>query len=141
MRASHAIVIERPPEEVFAYLADVRHLPEWQTGIVELRADDEPRLGGRHVEVRSLLGKRIEATLEITAYEPPRRFDLEVVEGPLKLRVAHTLEPVDGGTRVEVDGEGDPGRLFRFAGPLLARAVEKQTRDDLARLKRLLERR
>jgi hypothetical protein len=119
----------------------VRNLPRWQTGLVDLRAEGEPRLGGRHVEVRSLLGKHVEATLEITAFEPPRRFDLAVVEGPLKLRVAHTLEPVDVGTRLEVEGEGDPGRLFRFAGPLLAKAVERQTRDDLARLKRTLEER
>lgn len=141
MRAAHSIVVARPPEEVFAFLADVRNLPRWQTGIVDLRAEGEPALGARHVEVRSLLGKHVEATLEVTAYEPPRRLDLTVVEGPLKLRVAHTLEPADGGTLLRVEGEGEPGKLFRFAGPLLAKAVEKQTRDDLARLKQVLEER
>ena len=46
-----------------------------------MQADGEAVCAGyRHREIRSLLGMRIEQTLEVIAYDPPERLDLEVVE-------------------------------------------------------------
>lgn len=90
-------------------------------------------------EVRTFLGKRIESELEVTAYEPDRRFDLRSVSGPLRFSVSHALEADGEGTRLHVAAEADPGRLFRFAGALVTRQAERQLREDFARLKRLLE--
>ena len=135
MRLEHSFVIARPPEEVFAFLADPANLPRWQTGLVEVRKEGERR----HVEIRSLLGKRIEQTLVVTAYEPPHRLDLSVVEGPLPLRVSHTLESVDGGTRLTVVGEGEARGLPRLVARMAAKAVEQQSKHDFGKLKRILE--
>jgi hypothetical protein len=85
------------------------------------------------------MGKHIEQTLVVTEHEPPWRLDLAVVEGPLPLKVSHTLEAVDGGTRITVVGEGEPRGLPRFVAAMAAKAVEKQSRHDFAKLKRILE--
>lgn len=140
MRIEHTIEIDRPVDEVFAFLADPDNLPQWQSGLVEVRREPgESGVGARHLEVRSMLGKRIEQTLEMTAYDPGERLDLAVVQGPIHLSVCHTFEPTAHGTRVTVVGEGDPGVLFTLATPLIARAVRKQSQDDFKRLKRVLE--
>jgi uncharacterized protein YndB with AHSA1/START domain len=138
MRFEHELVVARPPAEVFAFLADPANLPAWQSNLVEVRKGAGEGLGARHTEVRSLLGKHLEQTLEVTAYEPASRLDLRVVDGPVPLSVSHRLEAVDGGTRIVFVGEGEPAGPFKLAGPLLARAVKKQSEQDFARLQTLL---
>ena len=67
MRYELAVEIARPPAEVWAYLADPTHLPQWQADVEEVR--DAPGgplgLGATFTEVRSFLGKRAESTLEV----------------------------------------------------------------------------
>lgn len=140
MKIEYAVEIGRPVDEVFGFVSDPANLPQWQSGLLEVRKEsDASGVGARHLEVRSMLGKRVEQTLEVTVFEPGSRLDLEVVEGPVQLAVRHTFASVDGGTRITVVGEGDPGPLFTLAGPLIGRAVKKQGQADFARLKSLLE--
>src|SRR5581483_4869825 len=103
-----SIDVQRPVEEVFAYLTDPANLPEWQSGAVEGRPEGSgpPAVGSRFVEVRKFLGRKIESTLEVTEYEPNRRFAFRVVSGPVPFRVDHVLEPADGGTTIRVSGDG-----------------------------------
>ena len=79
---------------MFAFVADPDNLPQWQSGLLEVeKLSGDGSVGSRHREVRSLLGRRIEQVLEVTALTPDRRLDLEVVEGPMHLSVEHTFEP------------------------------------------------
>ena len=131
MRAELTIEIARRPEDVFAYLTDVSHLPEWQAGVQSATLRD-----GRIEESRSLLGREFQTTLEIVAREEPRLFALRALDGPVRFTVRHELEPADGGTRLTVTAEGEvPG----FAAGLLARGAERQFRKDFERLKQILE--
>jgi uncharacterized membrane protein len=140
LRIEHTIEIGRPVDEVFSFLADPDNLPQWQSGLLEVRREPgSSGVGARHLEVRSMLGKRIEQTLEVTALDPGSRLDLAVVQGPVQLTVRHTFEPTDAGTRVSIVGEGDPGGLFAFAAPVIARAIKRQSQADFQRLKTVLE--
>ena len=136
-----AETINRPPEEVFAYLTDPGKLALWQGGVSEAyqETDGPMDVGTRVTEVRGLLGRRMESTLEITAFEPTRRVDFKVIKGPVPFSVRQTLEPSDGGTRISGVVEGEPGGFFKLAEPLVARAAERQVKADLATLKDLLE--
>jgi uncharacterized membrane protein len=140
LRIEHTIQIDQPVDDVFSFMADPENLPLWQSGLAEVRPQSDVRgLGARHLELRTLLGKRFEQVLEVTAFVPGERLDLAVVEGPVQLTVRHTFEPVTGGTRVVMIGEGDPGPLFALAAPLMARAIKKQSKRDFKRLKSVLE--
>jgi uncharacterized protein YndB with AHSA1/START domain len=140
-RAEHSIVIERPPSDVFAYLSDPSKLPEWQASAMEARQETpEPMAAGTRVrEVRKFLGKRMESVIEVTAHEPGRELSLKVVSGPLPFHVRQLLEPVEGGTRIDVVIEGEPGGFFKLAEPLVVRAVERELANNLATLKDVLE--
>ena len=140
MRLEHSLVIHRPVADVFAFVADPDNLPQWQSGLLEVeKLSGDGGVGSRHREVRSLLGRRIEQVLEVTALTPDQRLDFEVVEGPVHLSVEHTFEPAGDYTRITVVGQGDTGTLFSLAGPLIARAVKKQSQSDFARLRTVLE--
>jgi carbon monoxide dehydrogenase subunit G len=139
MQMEHTVVIQRPPAEVFAYLTDVSKLPEWQTSASEASVDGEMKLGAHVREVRSLLGRRAESMLEVSEFEPDRKFSLRVVSGPLPFEVRHTLTEDNGSTRLDWAGEADTSKFPRFAVRMVAGAVEAQFKADLERLKSLLE--
>jgi carbon monoxide dehydrogenase subunit G len=137
LRAVHAEVvvdIDRPPEDVYAYLTDVSNLPKWQSGVHSAR-----REGSQIHESRHMLGRELHTTLEIEEEDPPRVFALRAVNSPVPFSVRHELEPSGGGTRLTVTGEGDAGMLPGFAAGIMARRAEKQFRKDFERLKKLLE--
>jgi uncharacterized protein YndB with AHSA1/START domain len=141
VRAELTIEIARPPEEVFAYLADVSNLPVWQSGVrrAEIVGGGEARAGARIAETRHLLGRELHTTIEIAEYEPPHVFALRALDGPVPFSVRHELDQVPDGTRLTVIGEGDAGLLPGFAAGIVARRAEKQFRRDFERLKHLLE--
>jgi uncharacterized protein YndB with AHSA1/START domain len=135
------IVIGRPPGEVFAYLADLRHLPEWQGSVEEVRPEGEGQLrqGSRFAETRKVAGRRAESTLEVETHHPDRELTLRVVAGPVRGSVRHLLEPSGDGTRLRIVGAFEGGGLRGLAGPLLERAARREAESDLRRLKQLLE--
>jgi carbon monoxide dehydrogenase subunit G len=141
-RAEHTVVVERPPEEVFAFLTDVSNVPEWQSGAMAVReVDGGLDVGATYIQELKFLGKRFQTTIEVTELEPARRFSLRTRSGPIPFQVRHTLEPTEGGdaTRLRVELEGDPGGLFKLAESLVMRNVQRELEGDFARLKELVE--
>jgi uncharacterized protein YndB with AHSA1/START domain len=140
-RLEFSLEIERPIDEVFAYVADPANLPEWQSSAIEARMETAAPMaaGTRFVEVRKFLGRQIKSTVEVTQYDPSRRFAIRTVAGPVTFRVDHVFEPLAGATRLAVSGEGESGRLFKTGEALMIRAAERQMKGDFQRLKRILE--
>ena len=135
------LTIGRPPEDVFPYLEDPEKVVRWQSSVVELSQETEgPRgVGTRIRDVRKLLGRRIESTVEFTEYDPPRTLGLKMKAGPIPFRVLQTVEPVSVGCRVTVHAEGEADGVFKLGSGLAARTGERQMRGDFERLKKLLE--
>ena len=141
VKLEHDVAVERPVAEVFAYLSDPANVPAWQSGVVEARKEFEgPSVAGsRWREVRKFLGRRLESTVEVTEHEPDRAFSLRVVSGPVPFEVRHTLEPTNGGTRIKLVGQGEPGGFFKLAEPLVARQAKRTFEHDFATLRDILE--
>lgn len=130
------VTIARPVADVFAYVTDVRHVPEWQESAVSAEWLEE---GRRFRERRHFMGRDADVELEVTELEPERRFDVRAVKAPVKFEIRHSFEAVDGGTRVRVHGEAKLGGALRFAAGMARRQAEHQFRRDFERLKELLE--
>ena len=130
------VTIDRPVAEVFAYVADIRNVPEWQESAVSAEWLDD---GRRFRERRHFLGRDADVELEVTALEPDRRFDVRAVKAPVKFEIRHSFEPVDGGTRVGVYGKAKLAGALRLAAGMARRQAEHQFRRDFERLKELLE--
>jgi uncharacterized membrane protein len=136
MRFDLDVTIDRPVAEVFAYVADVRNLPEWQASAEAAEWIED---GFRFRERRAFLGRTADVEMEVTAREPDRRFDVRAVSGPVKFEIQHWFEATEGGTLVRVTAEASLGGAMRFAAGMAKRQAERQFRGDLERLKDVLE--
>ena len=134
-----SIDIDRPPEDVFAFLTNVDRMPEWQGSAVSATSDGPVGKGARISQTRQFRGRELQIVQEVTEYDPPHRFDIRSVEGPIPFSVSHTLEPSGGGTRLEVVSEAKPKGVMRLAAGGVAKALEADVRRDFQRLKELLE--
>jgi len=85
------------------------------------------------------MGRRMESTIRIEEYEPPRSFVLQVTSGPVPFHVQQTVEPAGEGSRISVVIEGEPGGFFKLAEPLVERGVRRELEGNFATLKDILE--
>ena len=56
--------------------------------------------------------------IEVSEYEPECLFTLHGLSGPVRFTVRHRLSENGSGTRLDVEGEADPGGIGRFMRPL-----------------------
>jgi uncharacterized protein YndB with AHSA1/START domain len=134
--------IDRPVNHVFAYSTDPEKLPTWQTNTVSSVPEQEGPLavGSRLREVhRGPGGKEFESLVEVTEYDPDRRFALRVIEGT-PVHATMTFEPTaDGGTHLRFRAFGKLTGAMRLAEPFLGRMLKRQFAEQVATLKRVLE--
>jgi len=117
--------IGAPPEEVFAYLADLNNLSDWQTGIVEAElTSGEIGVGATARVVREMMGQRMEAPLTVTAYDPPRSMaigsEISGIRASAQLSIAR-LD--DGATDLTFAMEIRGSMLTAFMEPMIAGAA------------------
>jgi hypothetical protein len=141
MKAGTSVVINRPVEDIEAYLDDLQKQSQWVTGYIEMRSQTEGplRAGSRYTDVRQMLGQRLESTIEVAEYVPGQKRRLRTIEGPTSYEAVLTFEPVEGGTRVGYTIEGEARGVFKLADPILARIIQRQVETDFTNLKDLLE--
>jgi uncharacterized protein YndB with AHSA1/START domain len=136
-------IIERPRDEVARYASDPSNAPAWYVNIRSVEWMSEPRVevGARMAFVAHFLGKRLAYTYEIVDFVPGERLVMRTAEGPFPMETTYTWEQVDDGrTRMTLRNRGEPRGFARVTAPLMAAAMRRATRKDLARLKSLLER-
>ena len=92
----------------------------------------EPGLGTRTKGVSKLLGKRLDWTSEVTAFEPDALATYSTVGGKLKFSATSRLEPVDGGTRFTYRVEAESGLAGVF-GKMSDPLVDQRSRPDRPR--------
>jgi uncharacterized protein YndB with AHSA1/START domain len=134
-------VINRPVEEVFAFLSNPENGPKWSSGSsdVTITSAGPIGVGTTYRSIRTVLGRRIESDGVVTAYEPNRSYATKSTSGPFPVEGRMTFERVDGGTRVSGTLVGEPGGFFKLAEPLLVSMIKRQFDADLANLKDLME--
>jgi Polyketide cyclase / dehydrase and lipid transport len=133
--------VKATPAAVFAYLTDQEKSTVWQASLLEAHfTPDGPMRQGTEIrEVRKILGRKMESTVDVTEFEPDRLFAGRVRSGPVPWQFRYTLDDQDGATRVGFHMEGEPGGFFRLAEPLVIRTVERQLANDFSTLRELVE--
>ena len=136
-----SIVIRRPVEEVFAFVADQTNAPRWQAGLLEVRrtSDGPPGAGTTHTFVRKFVGRRLEAGNEYIDYEPGRRVVFKSTSGPMQFEASYLTEPVAEGTRLTSTIEMQPKGFAGLAEPLIAASLRRDMEANLTELRDLLE--
>ncbi|GHO72305.1 hypothetical protein KSD_00760 [Ktedonobacter sp. SOSP1-85] len=136
-----AETIQRPLEVVWALLEDPNSASQWQSALIEQRLTSTGPLGvgSTGVNVRQVMGRRVETTWEVSAHNPGQSFTVKSTSGPVSYELSYTLEAVENGTHLSFHFQGDPKGFFKVAEPLLAGNIKKEFTEDHKRLKKLLE--
>jgi uncharacterized protein YndB with AHSA1/START domain len=137
----NTVIIRRPIEDVFGFLADFENVPKWNYAIVETRkmSTGPVGVGTTYLQVRSV-PSRSEERFEVTAYDPPRHLEIRGQLGPFPSRLCYGLEALPEGTQVTNSVElklRGPGRLL---GPVAVPRVRDAVAANLRKLKELLDR-
>ena len=137
----NTVTIERPAEDVFAFLADFENVPTWNYAI-ERTAKTSPGpvgVGTTYRQTRSI-PRRSEEGFEVTVFEPMSRLAIQGQIGPFRTRASYELTPMAGGTRLtnEVNLEPSSG-VLRLVAPLAVPRVKAAVAQNLGKLKRVLE--
>jgi len=134
------IHLNRPVEQVFAFLMDTSKLTTWQSNLIKIEKITEGplRMGSRFQEVRRQGKRESEFEAQITALEPNKRFETKPLTGP-QVTVSYFLEPEHGGTRVKHKFVMLTTGFMRLLEPMIARSIREENISDFENLKRVLE--
>jgi uncharacterized protein YndB with AHSA1/START domain len=136
------VVIDRPPSEVAAYAANPDNAPSWYVNIknVEWRTDRRVAIGSKIAFVAHFLGRRMAYTYEIVEFVPGERLVMRTAGGPFPMETTYTWDAVaNGGTRMTLRNRGTPTGFSALVAPFMSYAMRRANRQDLARLKQVLE--
>lgn len=137
----HSVLIQRPLEDVWAYVMEPANDPVWQGPVIEVRrgAGEQMGVGTEIEEVTQFLGRRFEMTFVVTEHEPMRRSAVRTSSGPVRMEGSYSFDSVADGTRFTMKGETDAHGLFRLAEPVFARMARREWESSCEVLKDLLE--
>lgn len=136
-------IIQRPRDEVFAFAANPDNAPAWYVNIKAAEWKTMPPLtvGSRIAFVADFIWRRIAYTYEVVDLVPHQRLVMRTAEGPFPMETTYTFEGAGhGATRMTLRNRGTPSGFWKIGAPLLAMAMRRANRKDLALLKKTLER-
>jgi uncharacterized membrane protein len=136
------IVINRPRDQVSAYAADPTNAPKWYVNIDSIEWKTEPPIavGSRLAFVARFLGRRLAYTYEIVDLVAGERLVMRTSEGLFPMETTYTWEPAgENGTKMTLRNRGEPSGFSKIGAPLMASAMQRANRKDLAHLKDILE--
>jgi hypothetical protein len=135
-------VIARPRAAVAAFVADLDNTMRWYENIkaIEWQTDPPLAIGSRVAFVAEFLGRRLAYTYEIRELVPGERLVMSTAQGPFPMETTYAwADAGEAATRMTLRNRGEPAGFRRVAAPLLARAMRRANKQDLARLKAILE--
>src|ERR1044071_4543154 len=126
----------RPSDVVAAYAADPTHAPEWYANIesVTLQTPPPVEVGSKMTFVAHFLGRRLEYTYEVVELVPGERLVMRTAQGPFPMETTYTWAPTGAGaTRMTPRNRGEPAGFSKAFAPLMAPAMRRANRKDLAK--------
>src|SRR5690349_1035328 len=123
VRIDGEIVINRPVEEVFDFVADERNEPRYNPRM--LRAEQvSPGPIGRGTRFQAevtTMGRPSEMVIEFTDFERPRRLASSTHLSTMDIAGILTFDPLAEGTRMRWSWELRPRGMLKLMTPLVAR--------------------
>ena len=136
------ITIARSPEVVAAFAGDPSNAPRWYVNIDSVEWQTPPPLavGSRLAFTARFLGRNLSYTYEVVDHVPGRRLVMRTAQGPFPMQTTYTWEPAgDEATTMTLRNQGEPSGFAAVTASVMAAAMKRANRKDLARLRAILE--
>jgi uncharacterized membrane protein len=140
-RIEGEVVIGRPVEAVFDFVADERNEPRYNPRIVRVEQISAGPIGvGTRFRVEARTGGRTAGmTMEVTGHERPRRLASSIRSSIMEVDGTLTFDPASGGTRLRWAWDFRLRGLAKPMTPLAAVFGRRQEKRNWSDLKRFLE--
>jgi uncharacterized protein YndB with AHSA1/START domain len=134
------IDIERPPAEVFDYVVNLEHVPEWNWAIAstQMVTPGPVGIGSRYRQTRSVPGPAVEI-LEVTGLDPGKRIEIVGDLPAFRARLVYELTPSGMGTRLTNIVELEPLGVLGISASLFPGHLQASIAGNLGILKSVLE--
>jgi len=146
MKGTYSIDIERPREQVFAFLDDAENLPKMVPNLVDQGIVDETpeKVGTTFWHVYEEKGRRMKMTGVVTEHRPPERMAVKLDGAFFGLEVTYELEELGPtSTRLTQLSESRFKHVFKLMGLLFGKKMEREGKqaqaETFARMKALIE--
>jgi len=142
MKMDESIVVNCSVEDAFNLVADVKNHIEifGQNREIIDHHGGPVKEGDTWTAVSSFMGREIKSTYTMAEITPPHRLVYKSSSSSADGKMTWTFEAAEGGTRISNYAEGEPKGFFgSVAAPLLKGNVEKMMREDMDRIKAMLE--
>lgn len=136
------IEIARSRTVVAAYASDPDHATQWYTNInsVEWQTPRPAVEGSRLAFIARFLGRRLAYTYVIREIVAGEKFVMSTEQGPFPMQTIYTwADTPSGGTLMTLRNAGEPSGFGNLTAPVMAAAMRRANRKDLATLKDILE--
>ena len=136
------IEINRSRIEVAAYAADPDNATAWYQNIksVDWKTARPLTVGSQVAFVATFLGRRLAYTYAIEEFDPGERLVMRTADGPFAMETTYTWEDTArGATRMTLRNRGEATGFSKIAAPMMAKAIRRANREDLQRIKEILE--
>jgi uncharacterized membrane protein len=136
-----SIEIKRPTDQVFAYVEEIKNLPEWELTISEAEKTSPGKIGvGTTFKGKNkVMGRQMAWTSKVTEYEPNKKWGETISSGSTVVKFQMTCDPIEGGTKFSEIYDMKVGGILKLFSPIMSSSMRKQTKANLAKLKSILE--
>lgn len=140
MKFTNTITIGRPRPTVFAYLANLENLPQWNYALADTQqlTPGPPGVGTRYRQTRTIPVHAVES-LEIIEFTPDRRLTVQGTLNGLPAVLTYVLDATDGATTVTNTVDLHPPRPLNLLAPIALSRIKSAVAANLTALKQLLE--
>jgi Polyketide cyclase / dehydrase and lipid transport len=144
VRLAASQVIERPPAEVFRFVATdhFQNHPKWDPAVTSITQTSPGPMGAGTTArlVRTDRGRRVEGTMEVTEYQPVSSFTEVSRFGPFTLHARARLAAVaPASTRLELVIDTRARGVIRLLLPLMRGTFRKTMARSLRSIKEQVE--
>ena len=137
---TNIIEIHRPVAEVFAYVSDLEHTPDWNWAISETRKTTAGPVGvGTTYRQTRTVPEDATEELEVSALQPDRLFEVTGVLASLPAHLTYRFQATPQGTRLENTVQLQPAGAVRLLAPVAAKRIQRSVAENLGVLKNRLE--
>ena len=139
--AEQTILINRPLNVVFQFVADGEKNPLWRPAVLDIERKPGKADGVGTVYKQGLKGpggRRFEGDYEIVEFKPDELIKFQVIAGPARPTGTYRFEKVDDNTRVTFTLDYKPKGLGRLMEPMINKTMKSEVA-TLTNLKAYLE--
>ena len=130
-QASYSVTINRPIEDVFAFIADGERSPQWRPGVIDIHRLSGDGVGSKYAQVVSgPMGRRIAADYEVTVFRPNTQLEFQTTTGPARPHGRFDLAAVAGGTQLTFSLDAKLTGLRRMLmGPMVQKTMDSEVQN------------